>query len=59
MHSLKVMEAKKVIAGEELVDPYEVFGFGIVAYFSTLRGLMISFAVITILFMPVMYQKKH
>lgn len=36
-------------------DPYEVFGFGILAYFSTLRGIMIAMTFMTISFMPVLY----
>ena len=35
-------------------DPYEVFGFGILAYFTTLRGLMIAMAFMTVAYLPVM-----
>ena len=35
-------------------DPYEVFGFGILGYFTTLRGMMIAMAFMTIVFFPVM-----
>jgi len=36
-------------------DPYEVFGFGIVAYFSAVRHLIWAMTVLTILFIPVIY----
>ena len=35
-------------------DPYDVFGFGILAYFSTLRALIVAFAFCTAAFIPVM-----
>ena len=39
----------------EMNDPYEVFGHGIVSYFSTLRSLMVVLAFMTVIFLPVMY----
>ena len=36
-------------------DPYEVFGFGIIAYFSMMRYLMVAFALLTLAFMPTLY----
>ena len=45
---------KDVMKKDDLVeDPYEIFGFGIVAYFSMMRYLMFTFAVICVLFVPV------
>ena len=41
--------------GTENEDPYEVFGFGIQAYFNMLEILIKLFFLITILMMPVMY----
>ena len=38
-----------------IADPFEVFGFGILAYFTTLRGIMVAMAFMTISFMPVIY----
>ena len=36
----------------EATDPYEVFGFGVLAYFSMLRFLMVSMAMMTIVMFP-------
>jgi hypothetical protein len=36
-------------------DPYEVFGHGIVSFFSTLRSLMVVMAFMTLIFLPVMF----
>ena len=44
-----------VFGSLNISDPYEVFGFGILAYFSTLRGIMIAMTFMTISFMPVLY----
>jgi hypothetical protein len=37
----------------KISDPYEVFGFGVLAYFQTLRGIMFAMAFMTICFLPV------
>ena len=45
---------------EGIKDPFEVFGFGIMAYFDLLRYLMVIFVVICLLYVPVMvlYSKE-
>lgn len=35
------------------MDPYDVFGFGIIAYFSTLRILIIAFTICSVAFIPI------
>ena len=35
-------------------DPFEPFGFGIMAYFQTMRNLMILLSGITVLLVPIM-----
>ena len=35
-------------------DPYEIFGYGILAYFTLMRWLMVIFAIATIFYIPVM-----
>ena len=39
----------------EATDPYEVFGFGVLAYFSMMRYLMVSMAMMTIVMFPMIY----
>ena len=36
----------------KITDPYEVFGFGVLAYFSLLRWLMASMAMMTVVTLP-------
>jgi hypothetical protein len=50
-------EKEKIIADinnqEKIVDPFELYGFGVVAYFKTLRMLLLCFLVICILYIPI------
>lgn len=53
-HSLSTAGELRVTELDDKVpDPYEVFGFGILAYFSTMRYLIFAFAVATALFLPI------
>ena len=47
----------KVFSLEEikLTDPYEVFGHGMMTYFSTLTGLILAMTFMTFCFVPVLY----
>jgi len=40
-------------------DPFETFGYGVLSFFSTLRGLIIAMAVMTLLFAPVTWMYVH
>ena len=40
-------------------DPFETFGYGVLSFFSTLRGLIIAMAVMTLLFGPVTWMYTH
>mgnify|MGYP001016137964 CR=1 FL=1 len=46
---------------KEIQDPFEVYGFGIVAYFDLLRYLLLMFLIINLMFIPVfvMYYSKN
>ena len=53
---MKLGKQKKEPGLEDKVqDPFKVFGHGIVAYFRMMQLLMISFAIMTVIFAPVMY----
>ena len=44
--------------GEEnskIGDPFDLFGYGVVAYFKTVKRLMFVYAIISILLLPVFY----
>ena len=40
----------------EATDPYEVFGFGVLAYFQMLRFLMVAMAMMTVVTFPLIYK---
>ena len=44
---------------EEVNDPYSVFGFGIVAYFSTMRILILAFTICSLVWMPTIYKYQQ
>jgi hypothetical protein len=47
------LDGLKTFLGQEIKDPFDSFGYGIVSYFSLLRHLMCIFFVISIVMIPV------
>lgn len=39
----------------KMTDPYDVFGFGVLAYFSMLRWLMAAMAMMTVVTLPIVF----
>lgn len=43
----------------DITDPFEAYGYGILAYFDMLRFLIGVFSVICILYLPIMYMYQN
>jgi len=52
-HVANKEKMEKMIAMGKISDPFDDYGFGIVAYFKFLRHIMFAFLIITGLFVPV------
>lgn len=50
------IDEKDGISEVQATDPYEVFGFGVLAYFQMLRFLMVGMAIMTIVTSPLLYK---
>lgn len=52
---MKDGDIEQISSDKDVQDPFNLFGHGIQAYFRMMRLLMLVFAIITLLFLPVMY----